>query len=397
MQRKILAVSLLLVLALVSAGCSQPATPTPLPTPLPPASPTVAAAITPFPPTATATQPAPTATLSVASPTPAPPTLAPTPAAQPGVDVTAAGTPFPMTYLPITPVNASQMTLLARWEVGALADVAWSPAWQWLAGATPQGVVLYDGRSGALQAVLASDAAARRVVFSAHGAQVAAVVRNGTAVIWQTDGSRPPLVLTDPRGAIRDVAFSPDGTLLATAAAGALRVRRTDTGDVLWALDRIDGDVLSVDFSPDGQFVAAGLKYGGVWVFNAGDGAPVWQEAAHAAPVTRVAFSPNSILLASASRGELRVWRVLHGDVLWALDRIDGDVLAVDFSNDVETLAAGLDNGEVWLVRVRTGEPVWQTQAHTAAVTGVAFSPNSTMLASASADGTVQIWGVVEK
>ncbi|MGH8887758.1 MAG: pentapeptide repeat-containing protein, partial [Egibacteraceae bacterium] len=65
---------------------------------------------------------------------------------------------------------------------------------------------------------------------------------------------------------------------------------------------------------------------------------------------------------------------------------------AVAFSPDSGLLASGCADGTVRVWDAATGEPVRTLTGHTGPVLGVAFSPDSRWLATASADRTVRVW-----
>ena len=64
----------------------------------------------------------------------------------------------------------------------------------------------------------------------------------------------------------------------------------------------------------------------------------------------------------------------------------------VAFSPNGRLLASADADGTVRLWNPATGQPVGAPHHESAQVTGVAFSPNGKLLASAGADGTVRLW-----
>jgi WD40 repeat protein len=147
------------------------------------------------------------------------------------------------------------------------------------------------------------------------------------------------------------IAFSPDGTLLATAG-GDARLFSVATQDEI-GKPFAAGGVYDVAFSPDGGTLATGAP-DGVTLWNVATqrqiGAPL-----NATTVQAVAFSPDGELLATASKdGTIRLFDVASHEQV-------GSVLSTDSST----------------------------------VQSIAFSPDGSLIATASEDGTVRIWDAV--
>ena len=82
--------------------------------------------------------------------------------------------------------------------------------------------------------------------------------------------------------------------------------------DIMW-MQGGTNLVLSVAFSPDGSLLASGSSDGTVWLWRVSDGALV-RTLQHATAVRSIAFSPNGQLLASvASERVIYLWRVSDG------------------------------------------------------------------------------------
>jgi DNA-binding beta-propeller fold protein YncE len=196
------------------------------------------------------------------------------------------------------------------------------------------------------------------------------------------------------------VAFSPDGTRLASAGQdNAVRVWEAATGREALTLKGHTGSVSSVAFSPDGTRLASGGEDQTVRVWDTATGRVTLALPGHTLGVSSVAFSPDGTRLASASGDTVRVWDAATGRQARALQGHTGPVHSVAFSPDGSRLASAGYDGTVRLWEAATGREALTLRGHTAegvyligGVYSVAFSPDGTRLASGGADRTVRVW-----
>ncbi|MBC7228221.1 MAG: AAA family ATPase [Thermoflexales bacterium] len=208
---------------------------------------------------------------------------------------------------------------------------------------------------------------------------------------------------------VGDIAFSPDGRLLASGSGDrTVKIWEVPSGRLLRTLS-VQRPVISVAFSPDGRLLASGSRIGivGVWEVASGYmlhtlGEQIKQdrddEEKHfviTPSLLGVAFSPDGRLLASGSADKtVKVWEVASGRLLHTLIGHKDWTLGVAFSPDGRLLASGSNDKTVKLWEVSSGRLLYTLSGHRGTVLSVAFSPDGRLLASGSADKTVKVWEV---
>jgi hypothetical protein len=166
--------------------------------------------------------------------------------------------------------------------------------------------------------------------------------------------ARPDAMIPAHKDLILDLAFSPDGTTLATC--GYDRLIK------LWKLE---------DLKTPREFKD------------------------HSDAVYGIAFSPDGKLLASVSADRAaKVWDVTSGKRLYTLSEATDWLYAVAFSPDGKQLAAGgIDKSiRVWNISAVAGEIAHSVFAHEAAILRLAYAADGKTLYSLSEDRSAKAW-----
>lgn len=230
----------------------------------------------------------------------------------------------------------------------------------------------------------------RDVAFSPDGRLLATGSDDRTARLWQLATGTEHARLTHDDG-VRAVAFRPDGCLFATA--GKDHTARLWDPEGRVELSRIehDGVVRALAFSPDGALLATASDDGTavVWDVEAGE---EYGRVTHNAAVWTVAFSPAGTLLATGGADlTVRILTIGSGSRPRVLAH-DGAVWALAFSRDGSLLATGCGDktGRTW--DPHRGKKLARLEGHESALRAVAFSPEGTSVVTASDDHTARIW-----
>jgi WD40 repeat protein/transcriptional regulator with XRE-family HTH domain len=205
---------------------------------------------------------------------------------------------------------------------------------------------------------------------------------------------------TDSIG-VPDVAYSPDGTQIASMGAqGEVKLWNANSSELLLTLDGGTGEFGgNLAFSPDGDTLAAAWVTKIIlWDIHTGEqkatlaGESIGTTVGYNLGVGQISFSPDGKRLAAANMdGIPRVWDLAtHNEVL-SLETGLGPSKAIAYSADGGLLATGGDEGTV---------KVWDAERGTerfslplgGIIHAVAFEPNGKRLAAASEDGSVKVW-----
>lgn len=253
------------------------------------------------------------------------------------------------------------------------------------------------------------------------------------------------------RPAVTDLAWTPDGQLLAVADLYGIGFYDIPTRQLLRSLYPKASGIVDIEFSADGNWLVAGSRLGDerggyfssleLWLgpnwrpmgvlyneprglasmsfsasgryFAAAFASPreqantvefwntltwVITDTLQTGPALNVVFSlAGGLVATSPDRYAIRIWDFAEGEWLYKLPTsFTGAVTSLAFSPDGLTLATGHYDGALRLWDMQTGEQIWQAQAEEV-VQSLAFSPDGSLLASGGSyqNSLVRLWDAV--
>jgi WD40 repeat protein len=292
------------------------------------------------------------------------------------------------------PMNNKRLfTILSMYLYGLLLSVA-VHAVESLPPLVPEGEIVENVEKLIKQTTYHNSVYA--VAFSPDGTILASSGLYETVRLWNVRTGTEIRRLEGHSRLVPSVAFSPDENILASGSFDkTIRLWDIDTGTELKRLDGHSNYVESVAFSPNGDIIASGSWDKTVRLWDVNTGTELKRFDGHFRRLFSVAFSPDGHTIASGSKDKtVRLWDVNTGTELKRLDGHSGFVESVAFSPDGHTIASGSSDKTIRLWDVDTGTELERFEGHSSWVRSVAFSPDGHTIASGSNDNTVRLWDI---
>ena len=304
-----------------------------------------------------------------------------------------------------------------------------------------------------------SDAPVHAVVFSPDGETVAAAYGDGYVRIWR---ARDGALLAEIDAHIKQVttlAFSSDGLMLVSGGRdGAVKLWFARSGAYIKTVFQGEDIVEAVQFSPNGELLAVTLDNFSIALVRIKDGnlietfpsfvrmtvntnvernstltvsgeSAIWLDADNNRPLgfnvqgqnsrsSAVVLSADGSLLASTTAdGSIYLWRIfditivegdydhlgnelvsrfISGSLVFTLSGHNSWANQLDFNADGTYLVSASEDGTIILWDLVDGQPAEILTGHDGPVNTVDVSSDDKLIASGSDDGTVRIWSLTD-
>ena len=206
-----------------------------------------------------------------------------------------------------------------------------------------------------------------------------------------------------PLGSVHRLSLHPDGSMLAVVHDDG-QLRFWDCGTNREALDPVLGypaALRDVAFSGDGSLLAAGSVDGALVLWNWRDRRQRCLRAREAVSVHRLAVSPDgTLVLAAYAEQTVRLWNTQTGQPVWSAPQsVVAPVADLTFSTNGNKLALALQNGSmtVWSLQDNQTDPkVFHFQSPEGLMS-IAFDPTGAMLVLGGAHGSVKLFDLAQE
>lgn len=263
------------------------------------------------------------------------------------------------------------------------------------------------------------------LAFSPDGQQLASGDQNNRIMLWRVGSPGDTLVtrhFSAANATPRSVAISPDGRVIAVGGTeGSLTILDRSSGAIIQRRatsplcrqplnpesDRYVCYLGAMAFSRDGSRLLAGWNgHLAVWDTRTwtyrGDplltddpcGTLLTMLCQDTAPYA-MAFNADMSMLAVLKPGQIWVWSISQGRLLFHLQGHTGQITSAAFSSDGRMLATGGQDTTILLWDLENGQRIGSPlRGHTGPIIQLAFNPRRDQLVSSSYDNTIRFWDV---
>jgi WD40 repeat protein len=280
-------------------------------------------------------------------------------------------------------------------ESGAIQDTSFSPDGNLIVTAKNTTITLWDLQGNLLASAIAHDQELYGVKFHPNGKQLLTSGRDQAVKLWQiTDQNRQIQLVRIFKGISTDVLslnFSADGERIALASQDSTIQILNSEGTIEMQLGGHTDNIFDINFSPDGHYLLSASKDRTVRLWDLKT-TLINTLYGHTSSIWSVNFSPDGKMFASGSVDKtVRLWNA-DGTFRQELNGHEDTVYGVSFSADGTKLVTSGDDKTVKIWNSATGKLLHSLNIHGAKLIYATFSPDQKLLATLGWDNKIKIW-----
>ncbi|OQD86920.1 hypothetical protein PENSOL_c082G12047 [Penicillium solitum] len=254
-----------------------------------------------------------------------------------------------------------------------LVDKDWSPCLQTL-----------EGHTGSVDSI----------AWSPDGSRLASASADSTVRIWDPVTGQCASTLKGHSSYVNSIAWSQDGSRLASASHdNTVRIWDPATGQCISTFEGHSDSAFSIAWSQDRGRLASASHDNTVRVRNPATGQYALILKGHSDSVVSIAWSQDGSRLASASHDNtVKIWNPATGQCASTLKGHSDSVVSIAWSQDGSRFVSASHDNTVRIWDPATGQCASTLEGHSNYIYSIAWSQDGSQLASGSYDKTVKVW-----
>jgi len=279
---------------------------------------------------------------------------------------------------------------------------------------------VWDAQTGGLKYLRPGEDDFTALAISPDACIAASLIREVQLQLWDLNtGDRVGKPLRNQKRRAEIVVFSPDRKLVASEYSdGIIHIWNVATQRPLKISPLIcqqgagstppgsdDGDeedyrkpIITIEFSPDGQQLAAGDDKGNIHIWNMKTGQrlhePLQETGDHTSGFC-IAFSPNGLHIASSCADNIgHVWDIAAREQILSLVGHTSPIVSIAYSPGGTFIATGSRDHTVRLWDVETGRQLTTLHGHISDVISIACMSSNQSIVTGDWNSTIRVWDV---
>ena len=222
---------------------------------------------------------------------------------------------------------------------GSVTSIRHKSIWE----ANENSVRLWDVSTGKIKAILyGHQNNVRNVAFHPYEPIVAAAVDKSSVILWDTKSYQPLWTIPSEVIYTKNVAFSPDGRILATGNNSGIELWDLSARILITNIPQQSNIGSNIVFSPDGRLIASVSGPQKVYIWDIYTEERMIIATGHTDRYVKITFSPDGKSIISAGAiddGTIRIWDISNGELKSILNGMANGINDIKFSPDGNTLA----------------------------------------------------------